>query len=203
MSRRRWHQVRRTLLLSGVVLALALPVGPASAAPSSATAPKLTKKGDLGPDGLPIPPGGVVVGNEVFYNNGKVALRFDLARVARRQGRPAPALPDANSFRVYNGVRIWNVCSLTTGWYCFFEHATFGGRRLRFQDSGYFQYLSDYGFANKTTSWVNNRNQDVRVWDNSIGLLWCSDSHSVSTNVGSARNDRADYFYLQTTDGYC
>jgi hypothetical protein len=41
MSRRRWHQVRRTLLLSGVVLALALPVGPASAAPSSATAAKL------------------------------------------------------------------------------------------------------------------------------------------------------------------
>lgn len=202
MPRPRWCRVRRTLLLCGVVLALILPVGPASAAPS-ATAAKLTKKGDIGPDGLPIPPGGVVVGNEVFYNNGQVALRFDLARAAKLQGRPAPALPGANSSSVHNGILVYNACSFTTGWYCFFQNSGFGGRRLRFQDSGYFQYLSDYGFENQTTSWVNNRNQDVRVWDNNTGLLWCSDSHSASLNVGTTRNDKADYFYLQTTDGYC
>jgi hypothetical protein len=46
------------------------------------TSPLVTKKGDIGPDGLPIPwwcP-------EVFYDNGRVRLRFDLAKVAQRQG---------------------------------------------------------------------------------------------------------------------
>jgi len=94
-----------------------------------------------------------------------------------------------------------------SGWYCLFEHQNYGGRRLRFRDCCYFQYLSNYGFANKATSWRNwlYTNNDMRVWDSGPSpdvLLWCSDYGS-NPNVGTADNDKADYLYIQSSDDYC
>jgi hypothetical protein len=74
-------------------------------------------------------------------------------------------------------------------------------------DCCYFQYLSNYGFQNKASSWRSNlNNNDVRVWNSGPSpdvLLWCSDTQSTSSNVGTADNDRADYFYIQSSDNYC
>jgi hypothetical protein len=189
-----WRRSYRLLALASLVLAMAVSAVPAAATSPALATPTLTKKGDIGPDGLPIPPGGVRVGNEVFYNNGRVALRFDLARVAKLQGKAAP-----------DSAAIDFICS--EGWYCFFEHINYGGRRLSFRDCCYFQYLSNYGFQNKASSWRSNlNNNDVRVWNSGPSpdvLLWCSDTQSTSSNVGTADNDRADYFYIQSSDNYC
>jgi Peptidase inhibitor family I36 len=194
MLKPRWRRSCRLLALVFLVLAMAVSAVPAAATSPALATPTLTKKGDIGPDGLPIPPGGVRVGNEVFYNNGRVVLRFDLARVAKLQGKAAPA-EDPISY----------ICS--EGWYCLFEHSNFAGRRLQFQDCCYFQYLSNYGFQNKVSSWRNTlNNNDVRVWDMAPSpdkVLWCSDTNSYNSNVGTAANDKADKLYIQSSDGYC
>jgi Peptidase inhibitor family I36 len=194
MLRLRWRRSCRLLALVSLVLAMAVSAVPATAASADASTSRLTKKGDIGPDGLPIPPGGVRVGNEVFYDNGRVALRFDLARAAKLQGKSAPT-----------STAVDFICN--SGWYCLFEHSNFGGRRLSFQDCCYFQYLSNYGFQNKVSSWRSNLNiNDVRVWDTAPSpdkVLWCSDTQSQSTNVGTAANDKADKLYIQSSDGYC
>jgi hypothetical protein len=114
-----WRRSYRLLALASLVLAMAVSAVPAAATSPALATPTLTKKGDNGPDGLPIPPGGVRVGNQVFYDHGRAVLRFDLAKVAKLQGKAAP-----------DTAAIDFICS--EGWYCFFEHINYGGRRLSF-----------------------------------------------------------------------
>lgn len=193
MLKPRWRRSCRLLALVSFVLAMAVSAVPAAAASADASAPRVTKKGDIGPDGLAIPSGGVRVGNEVFYDNGRAVLRFDLARVAKLQGKAAP---DST---------LDLICP--EDWMCFFEHANYGGRRLRFRDCCYYQYFSNYGMQNRVSSWRNRLDvNDVRVWDTGPSpdvLLWCSDTHATSSNVGAADNDKADRFYIQSSDNYC
>lgn len=92
-----------------------------------------------------------------------------------------------------------------SGWFCFYQHQNFGGRRLQFSDctrGGATQWLRDYGFENQTTAWVVNRSVNfINVNDHhaSPGYpsgknLWNARSHSQSSNVGVEANDRADWF---------
>jgi hypothetical protein len=68
---------------------------------------------------------------------------------------------------------------------------------LEFQDCGVTQYLSDYGFAGQTTSWVNTRHSGVvHVRDSSYNFLWSEPTTSESSNVGAANNDRANEFKI-------
>jgi hypothetical protein len=193
MLKPRWRRSCRLLALVSFVLAMAVSAVPAAAGSGDASTPRLTKKGDIGPDGLPIPAGGVRVGNRVFYNNGHVVLGFDLARVAKLQGKAASAT--AKDI----------ICP--EDWLCLYQHANYAGRFLWFQDCCYFQYLTDYGFQNQTTSWRNRLdNNDVRFWDMAPSpdkVLWCSDTHAISPNVGAAANDKADKLYIQSSDNYC
>jgi hypothetical protein len=58
--------------------------------------------------------------------------------------------------------------------------------------------LSDYGFRDQTTSWVNNGSHRVQVKNDLTArpdpVLWTMSAGSSSSNVGSANNDKADYF---------
>jgi hypothetical protein len=86
-------------------------------------------------------------------------------------------------------------------WFCFYEHASFGGRMLQFRDCPSTQSLASYGFANQTTSWVNNRSGvTITVYDGSTSgtVLWREYGKSSDTNVGSWANDRADTFSCRT-----
>ena len=86
-------------------------------------------------------------------------------------------------------------------WFCFYENASFGGRMLQFRDCPSTQSLASYGFANQTTSWVNNRSGvTITVYDGSTSgtVLWREYGKSYDTNVGSWANDRADTFTCRT-----
>jgi hypothetical protein len=86
-------------------------------------------------------------------------------------------------------------------WFCFYENASFGGRMLQFRDCPSTQSLASYGFANQTTSWVNNRSGvTITVYDGSTSgtVLWREYGRSSDTNVGSWANDRADTFTCRT-----
>jgi hypothetical protein len=82
--------------------------------------------------------------------------------------------------------------------YCFYQHQNFGGRKLTFRDctaAGLRQNLYDYGFGNQTTSWVVNKSlRLVDVFHSTNTRLWQSRAHSKSSNVGTADNDKADWF---------
>jgi hypothetical protein len=89
----------------------------------------------------------------------------------------------------------------TVHWYCFYEHSSFGGRMLQFRDCPSTQSLGAYGFANQTTSWVNNRSGvTITVYDGSTSgtVLWREYGRSSDSNVGTWANDRADTFTCRT-----
>lgn len=84
-----------------------------------------------------------------------------------------------------------------SGWYCFYENASYGGRMLQFQDcsgGGTTQFLSNYGFANQTTAWVNARPTGWVDVFSSSAWLWTERWGTSSSNVGTANNDKAYYF---------
>ena len=137
----------------------------------------------LGLDGRTIPPGGTRVGNQVIYYNGAVVLELapSTEQVNQLSGTPCPS-----------------------GWFCLFEHRDWRGRMLKFRDPYYWQYLSNWGFANQASSWHNRLvGRDVLVVDLRTGvLLWCADSGSKSSFVGWSRNDKADAIYIGRSN-YC
>lgn len=127
-------------------------------------------------------PGGVQISDhEVAWNDGSVVLAF----------------PTVQESLCFPGSGCVHGCP--SGWYCFYQYRDFGGRRLQFRDcsrGGTTQFLTDYGFGNKTSSWVVNRSLNfVNVNDSGSGRnLWNEHSHSVSRYVGSANDNKADWF---------
>src|SRR5262249_3953086 len=102
-------------------------------------------------------PGGEQISdNEIAWDEGSVVL-------ALRTLHPQVCFP-------------WSGCvhGCPPGRYCFYEHWNFGGRRLQFSDcsrGGTTQFLSDYGFENRTSSWVVNRSLNfVNVNDFESGV---------------------------------
>jgi hypothetical protein len=85
-----------------------------------------------------------------------------------------------------------------TFWTCFYDLPNFGGQKLEFQDTGYTQYFSDYGFDDRTSSWVNTKHNDhvVNVRDDFGTLLWSEPVTSESSYVGGANDNRASYFKI-------
>lgn len=118
-------------------------------------------------------PDGVQTGpNEISYKGGRVTLTIPA-------GTGAVADPCA------------------TGAYCFYDGPDFTGRKLTFRDCGGWQYLTDYGFGNKTSSWTNATTNTVKVYDEDVSpraLLWTENPSTASANVGSAPYNKADSF---------
>jgi hypothetical protein len=156
-------------------------------------------------------PGGHQVGAyEVVYNGGKVRVVFpdpatgavptstearpEMAPKSSVNGGITPAITSYQHGCPYNS---------STRYYCFYQDASWGGRMLEFQDcssGGTAQHLTDYGFGNMTTSWVNTRGSGhgfINVNDDAGGNLWdewTATTISQSSNVGTAANDKADWF---------
>lgn len=83
------------------------------------------------------------------------------------------------------------------GWYCFYQNKNYGGRRLQFRDCGDSQYFVDYGFRNQTSSWQNRTRHTVEVFDEDVDpwkLLWTMNPGAESIDVGSAADNKADFF---------
>ncbi|MFC5187616.1 peptidase inhibitor family I36 protein [Actinomadura harenae] len=123
-------------------------------------------------DQLRAHPGGVQTGpNEITYKNGKVILSI-------------PSNPTV-------------VDTCASGAYCFFDGPDFTGRMLTFRDCGGWQYLTDYGFGNKTSSWTNLSKNTVKVYDEDVSpraQLWTMAPGAAAANVGSAAYNKADSF---------
>jgi hypothetical protein len=129
--------------------------------------------------------------HSIGWDNGKVVLALpedDASELSAEDHGSEPA-PVVDSRQV--------VHDCEPGWYCVYQDAGWKGRRLRFSDCMP-NDLSNYGFRDKTSSWVNNGPLRVQV-KNDLPLrpdpvLWTMDPHSSSSYVGNANNDKADYF---------
>lgn len=86
-----------------------------------------------------------------------------------------------------------------TGAYCFFQYKNYGGRKLTFRDcgkTGLWQFLTDYGFGDSSSSWQNFTKHTVLVFDQATQPpthLWTENPDAESVDVGSADN-KADAF---------
>lgn len=84
-----------------------------------------------------------------------------------------------------------------SGKYCVYEDRSWGGRRLQFSDCSR-NDLRDYGFRDKTSSWVNNGPRRVQVkndrtaWPDEV--LWTMSPNSTSRYVGDSNDNKADFF---------
>ncbi|WP_242614072.1 peptidase inhibitor family I36 protein [Actinomadura roseirufa] len=120
-------------------------------------------------------PGGAQTGaNEVSYRDGRVTLTIPADMAAA------------------------DPCA--TGAYCFYDGKDFTGRKLTFRDcgkTGLWQFLTDYGFGNKTSSWQNRTKHTVVVYDQATQpptTLWTENPGAESVNVGTAADNKADAF---------
>lgn len=140
--------------------------------------------------------------HEISWNDGAVILTIPsdedmLPSKEDLAGRPAAASEPVEPLATVHGC--------PSGWYCFYQHRDFKGRRVQFRDctsDGKVQLLSDHEFQNETSSWVVNRRLkyvDVRDYDPSPRFprgrpLWEEAAYSQSSWVGREWNDSADWF---------
>ncbi|WP_242890833.1 peptidase inhibitor family I36 protein [Actinomadura litoris] len=111
--------------------------------------------------------------NEVSYANGRVTVTF-----------------------VSSADEIADACASDA--YCFYDLPNFGGRKLTYRDCGGNQSLTDYGFGNKTSSWVNNTKHMVEVYDKDVTpfvTLWREAAKSAAARVSTATDNKADFFH--------
>lgn len=129
------------------------------------------------------PGGAQISANEVSYNNGSVVLAIPSAGQ-----RKAPAYSRASAAASVEGC--------PSGWFCFYQFKNYNGRRLQFRDCGT-QRFSRWGFANKTSSWVNTTGKTVVVYDwppkKPLMFLWTERPRTKAASVGMNDN-KADIF---------
>jgi len=132
--------------------------------------------------------------HSIGWDHGKVVLVLpaDNAGEASAEDRGSEPSAVAGSSAVLAVVH-----GCPSGWYCVYENSNWGGRRLQFSDCTR-NDLSDFGFRDKTSSWVNNGSHRVQVKNDLTALpdpvLWTMSPGSSSSYVGDANNDKADYF---------
>jgi hypothetical protein len=206
-------------LAGGALLALAallVPAGSAAGQPSQgSTAGPVTAEGRAPGHAttaleddiarvLSTSPGAVRTGPyEVSWDGGAVVSTWLPKGSASVDRTGALAVRDADTMSTATLATSVGGCpdGTTVHWFCFYENASFGGRMLQFRDCPSTQSLGAYGFANQTTSWVNNRSGvTITVYDGSTSgtVLWREYGRSSDSNVGSWANDRADTFTCRT-----
>ncbi|WP_067479527.1 peptidase inhibitor family I36 protein [Actinomadura hibisca] len=167
------NQVMRSVLITtvGTGSALALLAGAASASP----APSVQEQIDVQ---LRNYPGGVQTApNEVSYRGGQVVVTIPANATAGVAADPCAA----NA-------------------YCFYDGRDFTGRKLTFRDCGGTQYLTNYGFGDKTSSWQNKSLHAVYVYDNATTPpthMWTEESGAATAVVSTAHYNKADSFFTR------
>jgi hypothetical protein len=138
----------------------------------------------------------------ISWDDGKVVLVLPDPRTSEGSPRDVGTGPESVA-NASEALTAGQAHGCPSGWYCVYEHANWdaSGRRLQFSDCTR-NDLSNYGFRDKTSSWVNNGQRKLAVWNagnalRSDAILWRMEAQSISSWVGSAANDKADFFSCQ------
>ncbi|WP_380282530.1 hypothetical protein [Kitasatospora purpeofusca] len=154
--------------------------------------------------------GGVQISaNEVSYNGGDpiVALPLPGAAIAPASSPAALKQRGATPAQIQEVLQSGDSLAVDchnchagasdNRWYCFYEHADFGGKRLQwnYEHCSAPVYFSGYGFENQTSGWVNTGALKVDAYDGGAAGLWRELPSSMASYVGDSTNDRAAFFY--------
>jgi hypothetical protein len=161
--------------------------------------------------------GGVQISaNEVSYHGGDPIVSFPLpgqaqapvssAAALKQQGATPSQVRTLSQQSALSSVD-WHGCPAGESdnrWYCFYEHANWGGRRLQWIDPHCSSpiYFGDYGFRDQASGWANttqNPGLNVLVQDD-LGAgdwinIWSENPYTQVAYVGDGQNDRADRFF--------
>lgn len=153
--------------------------------------------------------------HEIAWDGGAVIMSFPLpgetqapvsTAAAQRLQAKATGRPvgTAELLRVSGGVSAQADDKCPTevfgnDWYCFYQNADFGGRRLQWNATHKSPvYFSKYDFDNRTSSWSNRGGKKIYVyedfWVDNPTKLWTESAHSRDSYVGYNVDNRADYF---------
>lgn len=177
-------------------------------------------------DALKEAPGGVQISQyEVAWDNGAVVMALPApGRKGAAPSSPA-ALKSTGAVNLRAGAPVTkgetpatkdivlrpdgtsNSCPYSPGgtdWYCWYTDKDFDGARFQFSynycpgsPNGPQINFANYGRDNQASSWVNNTDYAIHVWDlaNAGGAqLWVEVGVGNSAYVGAANNDRASSF---------
>jgi hypothetical protein len=136
-------------------------------------------------------PGGTQIGpTRIAWHDGAVVL--DLSTPVSR-ARTSPA---ASGAAVSPNITIYGC---PAGYYCFYALRDFGGRMLQLSTCPTGSnpiYLSTYGFADVTSSWVVNRSiYEMNVYEQGPGYwnwVFSTASYAAASYVGTVADNRAD-----------
>jgi hypothetical protein len=136
-------------------------------------------------------PGGTQISpTRIAWNNGAVVL--DLSAPV---SRATTSLATSSGAAVSPAVTIYGC---PAGYYCFYDLRDFGGQMLEISACLHNPpiYLSNYGFAHKTSSWVVNRSiYEMNVYEQGPGYwIWVfsTASYAAASYVGASADNLAD-----------
>ena len=160
-------QKNRSLVFVAVLMTFVV-VLPAAAAEGS---------GQMRFMGVPVMPGGVVMGDRIVYEGGTVVV--------------VPAA--AESFD-----------SCPSGWLCLFEDIIWGGSQFQTNTTTWVN-LANYGFNESTSSWRNRKNVDgqLAVNANGGGSKLCLNNNSYSSTMPAGWDDVASSVRVRDASTYC
>lgn len=94
--------------------------------------------------------------------------------------------------------------SCPSGWVCIWENKEYSGRMLEFQERGFWQNLTVYGFNDQTSSWANKTNDDAKLAQdiNGGGNQICLQPQSSNSQL-TGFNDEASSIRIFTTSTVC
>jgi hypothetical protein len=140
------RKLHRALIAVIAPLALAIAGAPAAEA---AAAPAEPGRAVFGTTELNLAEGWGAARSCVVYSRTNVRCYATNDQADAALGYQASADPMVNGL-------VAAVPACASGWLCLYELTNGGGRRLQFRDE-FWNYLSDYAFERKTSSWRNNQ----------------------------------------------
>jgi Peptidase inhibitor family I36 len=130
--------------------------------------------------GVPVMPGGQVVGGQVVYEGGAVIV--------------VPAGSGSESFD-----------SCPAGKVCLFQDANWAGNMVQFSTCCAWDNLANYGFNNMASSWRNRLGVDAQIADGAGGgnPRLCLNSGSFASSMPAGWNDAATSIRVRDAATYC
>ncbi|CAM5589095.1 hypothetical protein GCM10010329_47900 [Streptomyces spiroverticillatus] len=196
----------RSICAVAVVAATVFGTSQAGAAAPAASADTLQQEID---EVLATTKGGVQISrNEIAWHGGRAIMSFTLpgeerARVSSPAAQKLQAqiagLP-ATTREKPSAAPAADSCPTETfgnDWYCFYDGTSYTGRRLQWNAPHTWDVdFGDYGFINKTSSWSNRGELNVRVYSRTragdsnscVEHRWTEPAHTRAASVGSMNN---------------
>jgi peptidase inhibitor family I36 len=130
--------------------------------------------------GVPVMPGGIVVGDRIVYNGGDVVV--------------VPAGAGIDSFG-----------SCPSGYLCLFQDVNWGGNMVQISNCCAWNNLANFGFNEMASSWRNRKNVDGQIAQGADGngSRLCLNNNSYASSLPAGWDNTVSSFRVRDAATYC